>query len=70
MQFLSEATREAFPQLGHQRAACSANDYRQQLVVQCLYLSRMLTAAARLHTARTGSSWIRGVPQATPEILR
>jgi hypothetical protein len=69
MQFLSEATHAAFPQPGHQRATCFANIYRQLSVVQCRYLSRMLTAAAGLHTARTGSGWIRGAPQATPEIL-
>jgi hypothetical protein len=69
MQFLSEATHAAFPQPGHQRAACFANVYRQLSVVQCRYLSRMLTAAAGLHSARTGSGWLRGAPQATPEIL-
>jgi hypothetical protein len=62
------ATHAAFPQPGHQRAACFANVYRQLSVVQSRYLSRMLTAAAGLHTARTGSGWIRGAPQATPEI--
>jgi hypothetical protein len=29
----------------------------QLSVVQCRYLSRVLTAAAGLHTARTGSGW-------------
>jgi hypothetical protein len=69
MQFLSGATHAAFLQPGHQSAACFANIYRQLSVVQCRYLFRMLTAAAGLHTARTGSGWIRGAPQATPEIL-
>jgi hypothetical protein len=55
MQFLCEATHAAFPQPGHQRAVCFANVYRQLSVVQCRYLSRMLTAAAGLHTTRTGS---------------
>jgi hypothetical protein len=69
MQFLCEATHAALPQPGRHRAACFANDYRQLSVVQCRYLSCMLMAAARLHTARTGSRWIRGAPRATPEIL-
>jgi hypothetical protein len=69
MQFLCEANHAAFPQPGQQRAACFANVYRQLSVVQCRYQSRMLTAAAGLHIARTGSGWIRGAPQATPEIL-
>jgi hypothetical protein len=69
MQFLCKATHAAFPQPSHQRAACFANIYRQLSVVQCRYLSRMLTAAVGLHTARTGSGWIRGAPQAIPEIL-
>jgi hypothetical protein len=65
MQFLCEATHAAFPQPGHQRAVCFANVYRQLSVVQCRYLSRMLTAAAGLHTAR---DWIPGVPQPSPEV--
>jgi hypothetical protein len=69
MQFLSEATHAAFPQPSHQRQACFANVYRQLSVVQCRNLSRMLTAAAGPHTARKSSGWIRGAPQATPEIL-
>jgi hypothetical protein len=69
MQILSEATHAVFPQPGHQREASFANVYRQLSVVQCRYLSRMLTAAVGLHTARTGSDWIRGAPQATPELL-
>jgi hypothetical protein len=56
MQFLCKATHAAFPQPEYQRAACFANVNRQLSVVQCCYLSRMLTAAAGLHTARTGSS--------------
>jgi hypothetical protein len=60
---------EAFPQPGHQRAACFANAYRQLSVVQCRYLSRMLTAAAGLHTARTDTGRIHGALHATPEIL-
>jgi hypothetical protein len=64
MQFLCEATHTAFPQSGHQRDACFANVYRQLSVVQSRYLPRMLTAAAGLHTARTGSGWIRGAQQA------
>jgi hypothetical protein len=68
MQFLCEATHTALPQPGHQRAACFANIYRQLSVIQCRYLSRMLMAAAGLHTARTGSRWIRGESQATREI--
>jgi hypothetical protein len=70
MQFLCETIHAAFPQPGHQRADCFANVYRQQSVVQCRYLSRVLTAAAGLHTAQTGSGWICGTPHATPEILR
>jgi hypothetical protein len=58
MQFLCEATHAAFPQPGHQRDACFANVYHQLPVVQSRYLSRMLTAAAGLHTVRTGSGWI------------
>jgi hypothetical protein len=69
MQFLCEATHAAFPQPGHQRATCFANVYCQLSVVQCRYLTRMLKAAVGLHTARTGSGWICGVPHATPEIL-
>jgi hypothetical protein len=68
MQFLCEATHAAFPQPGHQRAVFFANEYRQLSVVQCRYLSRMLTAAAGLHTARTGSGWIRGAPLPSPEV--
>jgi hypothetical protein len=68
MQFLCRATHAAFPQPLHQRAPCSANVYRQQSVVQCRYLSRMLTAATGFHTAHMGSGWIRGEPQATPKI--
>jgi hypothetical protein len=65
MQFLGEATHAAFPHPGHQRNACFANVYRQASVVQCRYLSSMLTAAAGLHTARAGSGWIHGAPQAS-----
>jgi hypothetical protein len=68
MQFLCEATHAAFPQTGHQRAVCFANVYRQLSVVQCRYLSRMLTVAAGLHTARTGSGWIRGAALPSPEV--
>jgi hypothetical protein len=68
MQFLCEATHAASPQPGHQRATCFANVYRQLSVLQYRYLSRMLTAAAGLHTTRTGSSWIRGAPQPSPEV--
>jgi hypothetical protein len=68
MQFLSEATHVAFLQPGHQRDACFANVYRQLSVVQSRYLSRMLTAAAGLYTARTSSGWIRGAQQASVEV--
>jgi hypothetical protein len=51
------------PQPGHQRAICFANVYRQLSVVQCCYLCCMLTPAAGLHNARTGSGWIRGTPR-------
>jgi hypothetical protein len=68
MQFLCEATHAAFPHPGHQRDACFANVYRQLSVVKCRYLSRMLTAAAGLHTARTGSGWIRVSPQVSAEV--
>jgi hypothetical protein len=68
MQFLCEATHAAFAQHGHQRDACFANVYRQLSVVQSRYLSRMLTAAAGLHTARTGSGWIRGAQPASAEV--
>jgi hypothetical protein len=67
MQFLCEATHAAFPQQGHQRAICFANVYRQLSVVHRRHLSRMLTAAAGLHSARMGSGWIRGVLLAYPE---
>jgi hypothetical protein len=70
MRFLCEATHAAFLQPGHQRAACLAKAYQQLAVVQCRYLSRMLTAAAGLYTARTGSSWIRGASHATPSFLQ
>jgi hypothetical protein len=56
MQFLYEATHAAFPQPGHQRAACFVNVYRQLSVVQCRYLSRMLIAATGLQTVRSGSA--------------
>jgi hypothetical protein len=56
--FQYSPTHAAFPQPGHERAACFANVYRQLSVVQSRYLSRMLTAAAGLHTAQTGSGWI------------
>jgi hypothetical protein len=36
--------------------------------VQSRYMSRMLTAAAGPHTARTGSGWIRGAQQASAEV--
>jgi hypothetical protein len=68
MQFICEATHAIFPQPGHQRAVCSANVYRQLSVVQCRYLSRILAAAAGLHTARTGSGWIRGAQLPSPEV--
>jgi hypothetical protein len=68
MQFLYEATHTAFPQPGHQRAVCFANLHLQLSVLQCRYLSRMLTAAAGLHTARTGSGCIWGAPLPSPEI--
>jgi hypothetical protein len=42
--------------------------YHQLFVVQCRCLSRMLAAAAGLHTARTVSGWIRGVPLPSPEV--
>jgi hypothetical protein len=66
MQYLCEAIHAAFPQPGHQRSVCFANVHRQLSVVQCGYLSRMLSAAADLHTARTGSGWIRGTPLPSP----
>jgi hypothetical protein len=69
MQFISEATHAAFPHPGHQRAACFTTVYRQLSVVSCRYLSRMLTAAAGLHTASTGSSWIRGASQPSSDAL-
>jgi hypothetical protein len=69
MQFLCEANHAAFPQPGHQRAACFVNVYRKLSLVQCWYLSLMLMAAAGLYTARTGSGWICGSHHATPEIL-
>jgi hypothetical protein len=69
MQFICEAVHTAFPHPGHQRDACFANVYRQLSVVSCRYLSRMLTAAAGLHTARTGSSWIQGASQPSSEVL-
>jgi hypothetical protein len=68
MQLLCEATHAAFPQPGHQRAVRFANVYRQLTVVQNRYLSCMLTAAAGLHTARTGSGWIRGALLPSPEV--
>jgi hypothetical protein len=46
-----------------------ARNYRQLSVVQCRYLSRMLTAAEGPHTGRKGSGWIRGTPHASPEVL-
>jgi hypothetical protein len=68
MQFLWEATLAALPQPGHQRATCLANVHRQLSVVQFRYLSRMLAAAASLHTVRMGSGWIltSGSPHPTP----
>jgi hypothetical protein len=48
--------------------ACFANVYRQLSVVRSRYQSCMLTAAAGLHTARTGSGWIRGAQQASAEV--
>jgi hypothetical protein len=69
MQFLCKATDAAFPELGHQRSTCFANVYHQLSVVQCRCLSHMLTVAAGLHTARTGSGWIRDAPQPSPEVL-
>jgi hypothetical protein len=68
MQFLYEATHAAFPQPGQQRAVCYASVYRQLTVVQGHYLSRMLSAAAGLHTACTGSGWIRGALLPSPEV--
>jgi hypothetical protein len=68
MQFLCEATDAAFSQPRHQRDDCFVNVYRQLSVVQSGYLSRMLTAAAGLHTARTGSGWIRGAKQASAKV--
>jgi hypothetical protein len=68
MQFLCEATHAASPQPGHQRAVCFANVYRQLSIVQCSYLSRILTAAAGLHSARTGSGSMRGAPLHSPEV--
>jgi hypothetical protein len=68
MQFLCKATHAAFPQPGHQRAVCFANVYRQLSMVQCHYLSRMLTAAAGLHKAHRGSGWIRGARLPLPEV--
>jgi hypothetical protein len=69
MQLPCEATPAAFPQPGHQHAACFANVYRELSVVQCRYLPHMLTVAAGLHTAHTGSGCICGAPHATPEIV-
>jgi hypothetical protein len=59
MQFFHEATCATLPQAEDQRATCFAIMYRQLSVVQCCNLSRMLTAAASLHTACTDSGWIR-----------
>jgi hypothetical protein len=69
MQSLCEATHAAFPEPGPQRSACLANVYRQLSVVKCRYLSRLLTASAGRHTARTGSGWIKGAPPPSPEGL-
>jgi hypothetical protein len=66
MQFLCGATHAAFPQPGHHRAACFANVYRQLPLVQCRCLSPLLTAAAGLHTARTGSGGDQGRAAALP----
>jgi hypothetical protein len=51
MQFPCETTHAVYPQPGHQRAACFANVYYQLSVVQCRYLSCMLTAVVGLHNA-------------------
>jgi hypothetical protein len=59
MQFLCETIHAAFPTPRHQRAACFANEYRQLYVVQCRYLTRMLTADAGVHTVRTSSGLLQ-----------
>jgi hypothetical protein len=41
----------------------------QLSVVQCLYLSRMLTATAGIYTAVMNFGWIRGVPKPSQELL-
>jgi hypothetical protein len=67
-QFLCEDTHATFPQPGNHRATCFTNVYRKLSVVQCRYLSRMIMAAAGLHTVRIISGWIRA-PHAKLDIL-
>ena len=68
MQFITEVAHAAFPgaHSGWLRSRALANVYSQLAVIRCQYNSRMLTAAAGLNTAHTGTSWIRGgaVPEA------
>jgi hypothetical protein len=68
MQFIREVAHGAFPgaHSGRVRGRCFSNIYGQLAVIRCRYTSRMITAAAGLNTAHTGSSWVRGaaVPEA------
>jgi hypothetical protein len=62
MLFIREVPHEAFP--GAQAASvwdrCISNIFSHLAVVRCRHTSLMLTAAAGLQTAHTGSGWIRG----------
>jgi hypothetical protein len=68
MQFINEVVHAAFPHPGYQRTASYDTLHCQLSVISCRYQSRMLTAAAGLHTARTGSSWIQGSASPSPEV--
>jgi hypothetical protein len=68
IRFIREVAHGAFPgaQSGRVPGRCFSNMYGQLAGIRRRYTSRMITAAAGLNTAHTGSSWVRGaaVPEA------
>jgi hypothetical protein len=68
MQFLAQATNAAFRDADYRRSLTFANFYHQLSAVSCRYTFRMLSGAAGLHTASTGSSWLRGSLKPTPDV--
>jgi hypothetical protein len=71
MTFIREVAHGAFPgtQAARARGRCFSNIFSHLAVVRCRHTSRMLTAAAGLQTAHTGSGWLQGSHHPTADML-